>query len=46
MALDPHLLVPASADDLREPAGIVAIRLIGHHLQCGTGVPRIEDNDW
>jgi hypothetical protein len=45
VALDPRLLLPSRTDDLRETDGVIAIRLVGHHVQRGIGVAGVDADD-
>src|SRR5271166_1712254 len=40
-----HRPIPSRAHDLREPLGIVPVGLVHLHLECGTGMSRIEANN-
>lgn len=41
-ALDMHLPIPASAHDLRQRAGVIAVGLVGHRLHRRIGLPRLD----
>src|SRR4029077_6996873 len=40
-ALDAHLLVPAGANEMRQPIGVVGIGLVGPHIERALGLPSI-----
>src|SRR5208283_5287995 len=40
-----HRPIPSRAHDLCEPLGIVSVGLVHLHLECGTGMSRIEANN-
>ena len=41
-ALDAHLLVPAGANEMRQPIGVVGIGLVGPHIERALGSPSIK----
>src|ERR1700730_3058105 len=41
-ALDAHLLVPAGANEMRQPIGVVGIGLVGPHIERALGLPSIK----